>query len=220
MNTETLLHPFVTVDIALFAMDGDALKVLLIQRSEEPEARRWALPGGAIRPKVDADLEAAALRVLREKVGLEIAHLEEVRSFSGRDRDPRDWSVAMLYFALLPKDRLHPDALSKVDAWEWVDPTNPGRRMAFDHKRQLAAALDKLRQKVERHALPLHLMPRRFTLTELQRTCEAILGQSLDKSVFRRRLRGTQELVEIPGEFVRGNQRSAQVYEAGREVTF
>ena len=90
MNTETLLHPFVTVDIALFAMDGDALKVLLIQRSEEPEARRWALPGGAIRPKVDADLEAAALRVLREKVGLEIAHLEEVRSFSGRDRDPRD----------------------------------------------------------------------------------------------------------------------------------
>ncbi len=220
MTKEKLLHPFVTVDIALFTMGEDGLKVLLVQRSEEPQARRWALPGGAIRPKVDVDLEAAALRVLREKVGVEIAHLEEVRSFSGSKRDPRDWSVAMLYFALLPKDRLHPDALSKVDDWEWADPAKPKRQMAFDHKEQLETALARLRQKVQSHALPLHLMPRRFTLTELQRTCEAILGQRLDKSVFRRRLKGSRELIEVPGEFVRGSQRPAQVYEAGEGLGF
>ena len=220
MDEKKLLHPFVTVDIALFAIDGDALKVLLVQRSEAPELRRWALPGGALQPAIDVDLQAAALRVLREKVGLEIAHLEEVCSFSGRDRDPRDWSVSMLYFALLPKDRLHPNALNKVEAWEWVDPEDPGHRMAFDHKQQLAVALGRLRQKIERHALPLHLMSRQFTLTELQRTCEAILGTRLDKSVFRRRLKGSDELVEVPGEFVRGSQRPAQIYEARETVKF
>ena len=214
MSEEVLLHPFVTVDVALFAMDGDRLKVLLVQRSEEPEIRRWALPGGAIQPKIDADLESAARRVLREKVNLEIAHLEEVCSFSGRDRDPRDWSVSMLYFALLPKDKLRPDALSKVSAWDWVDPAHPGHRMAFDHEQQLGAALAKLRTKVDRHALPLHLLPAQFTLTELQRTCEAILGKDLDKSVFRRRLKTVDDLVEVPGQFERGNQRPAQVYEA------
>ena len=58
-------------------------------------------------------------------------------------------------------------------------------------------------------------MPRPFTLTELQRTCEAILDKRLDKSAFRRRLQGTNELVEVPGEFVRGSQRPGQVYEVG-----
>lgn len=220
MPEEELLHPFVTVDIALFVMDQQALKVLLVKRSEAPELRRWALPGGALRPAVDADLAAAARRVLREKLGLEIAHLQEVCSFSGRERDPRDWSVSMLYYALFPMDRLRPDALSKVQDWEWVDPEKPGRRMAFDHRQQLAVALGQLRQKVERHALPLHLMPRRFTLTELQQTCEAILGIRLDKSVFRRRLKSSDELMEMPGEFVRGSQRPAQVYEARETVQF
>ena len=220
MTPERFLHPFVVVDIALFAMDGDALKVLLVRRSEEPEIRRWALPGGALRPEVDDDLEAAALRVLREKVGVEIGHLEEVRSFSGRDRDPRDWSVSMLYFALLPKDRLKPLLLSKVEAVEWVDPAAPGRRMAFDHAQQLEVALARLREKVERHALPLHLLPGQFTLTELQRTCEAILGRPLDKSVFRRRLKGMDDLVELPGQYERGQQRPAQLYAAREGFEF
>jgi 8-oxo-dGTP diphosphatase len=126
----------------------------------------------------------------------------------------------MLYCALLPKDRLHPNALNKVKAWEWVDPENPGHRMVFDHKQPLAVALGRLRQKVERHALPLHLMSRQFTLTELQRTCEAILGTRLDKSAFRRRLKGSDALVEMPDEFVRGSQRPAQVYEARGTIKF
>ena len=86
--------------------------------------------------------------------------------------------------------------------------------MAFDHAQQLEIALARLREKVERHALPLHLLPEQFTLTELQRTCEAILGRPLDKSVFRRRLKGMDDLVELPGQFERGQQRPAQLYAA------
>ena len=92
--------------------------------------------------------------------------------------------------------------------------------MAFDHDELLAAAVASLRNKVERHALPLHLLPEKFTLTELQRICEAVLGRSLDKGVFRRRLRDSPDLQEVPGEFVRGSQRPAQVYRAEKVFRF
>lgn len=213
------LYPLVVVDIALFSAGEDGLRVLLVQRAEEPELRRWALPGGILRPDEDASLEAAARRVLRDKVSVDIPHLEEVCSFSGPDRDPRGWSIGVLFYALLPRHQVNALVKNKVEAVEWADAGNPGHRMAFDHGKQLATALGVLRDKVERHALPLHLMPERFTLTELQHTCEAILGHALDKSVFRRRLRGSRDLVEL-GEFVGGAQRPAQLYRASDGFSF
>ena len=84
----------------------------------------------------------------------------------------------------------------------------------------LCAALEVLRGKVERHALPLHLLPARFTLTALQRTCEAVLGRLLDKSVFRRRLKDSEELVELAGKFVVGPRHPAQLYRARESFVF
>lgn len=213
MSSPCNLFPLVFVDIALFSVIDDRLRVLLVQRAQEPELRRWALPGGILRPDQDASLEAAARRVLRDKVSVGIAHLAEVCSFSGPDRDPRGWSIAMAFYALLPRDQVNALVRSKVEAIEWAEPSNPGHRMAFDHGLQLASSLNVLRAKVERNALPLHLLPERFTLTELQRTCEAILGHTLDKGAFRRRLRDSPDLVEL-GEFVRGAQRPAQLFKA------
>jgi hypothetical protein len=85
---------------------------------------------------------------------------------------------------------------------------------------RLDAALATLRDKVERAALPLHLLRARFTLTELQQTCELILGRSLDKSVFRRRLKDEPRIVQIEGEFVYGAQRPAQLYRAAEGFRF
>ena len=172
-----------------------------------------------MRPELDADLEAAARRVLRAKVDVDVPHVAEVRTFSGRGRDPRGWTVGVLFQALLPRDRIEAVVRSKVEEVAWVDPerTPP---LAFDHAAQLDAALAALRDKVERHALPLHLLGERFTLTELQRTCEAILGRALEKSAFRRRLRGSPDLVEVADEFVRGAQRPAQVWRAKEGFVF
>ena len=109
----------------------------------------------------------------------------------------------------------------KVDAIEWVDARNHGLTMAFDHDAHLKNAVNVLKRKVERHALPLQLMPEQFTVTALQRTCEAILGHSLDKSVFRRRLKPDpdkrpeheSDLVKVDAKEL-GRQRPAQLYRA------
>lgn len=215
-----LLDPLVAVDVALFGMDADhGLQVLLVQRSREPQRLRWALPGGVLKPDLDPCLEAAAQRVLSDKVGVEVAHLEQVRTFSGATRDPRGWSIATLFYALLPRSQVHAAVRHKVEAVEWVDAADPARVLAFDHAAHLARALALLRDKVERHTLPLHLMPERFTLGDLQRSCEAILGRPLDKSVFRRRLKGSVDLVETD-DFERGASRPARLYRAADGFVF
>lgn len=102
----------------------------------------------------------------------------------------------------------------------WADPEKPGRRLGFDHAEMLAKALGVLRDKVLRGALPLHLLPARFTLTDLQRACEAILGRPLDKGAFRRQLKDARDLVKVSGAFVRGAQRPAQLYRAAAGFSF
>jgi 8-oxo-dGTP diphosphatase len=223
MSLTPELYPLVFVDVALFRVDKERLEVLLVQRAKEPEIRRWGLPGGILRPTIDDSLEAAARRVLRDKVTVDLPHLEELRTFSGPKRDPRGWSISILFFALLPGDQVNAVVRSKVEAVEWVNPASPGHRMAFDHSAQLENALTALKDKVERRVLPLHLMPAKFTLTQLQRTCEAILGRPLDKSAFRRRLQRDKpvpvvELGEL--EPIRGAQRPAQLYRAREDFSF
>ncbi|MDO8777973.1 MAG: NUDIX domain-containing protein [Burkholderiaceae bacterium] len=207
------LYPLVLVDVALFCIEEQRLKVLLVRRAQAPALGYWALPGGILKPETDSSLEAAALRVLRHKVSAEIPHLQEVRTFSGPDRDPRGWSVSVLFCALLPRDNTNALVNDKVEALTWADAAKPGQPLAFDHEEQLEAALQLLRNKVERHELPLHLLPELFTLTQLQQTCEAILGRALDKSVFRRRLKGSTDFVETD-QFERGLQRPARLYRA------
>lgn len=213
------LYPAVLVDIALFCIEDNALRVLLVQRAQAPEAQRWALPGGMLRPHEDLNLQEAARRVLRRKVSVDIAHLEEVKTFSGAHRDPRGWSISVLFYALLPRDQVHALIREKIEEFAWVDASAPGRDLAFDHAVQLASALDVLRSKVARHALPLHLMPENFTLTDLQRTCEAILGYPLDKGVFRRRIRASPVLIPVDKTVV-GAHRPAQLYRACDGFTF
>ncbi len=219
MMATHVLFPLVVADVALFSVDESGLRVLLVKRAQEPEQGRWALPGGVLKPDVDVNLEATARRVLRNKVSMDVPHLEEIRTFSGNQRDARGWSIAVLFCALLPRDQVQALIRDKVEALEWADAAKPGHRLAFDHSEQLTTALQVLRDKVDRHALPLHLMPEKFTLTALQRTCEAILGRALDKAVFRRRLKGSTDLIETD-EFERGLQRPAQLYRARTGFTF
>ena len=213
------LYPLVGVDVALFIVDEQGLKVLLAKRSQEPEAKRWALPGGLLKPHLDKSLEHAARRVLADKVSVELTHVDEVKTFSGPDRDSRGWSVSVLYYALLPRDKISAVVRSKVEALEWVDVASPGHRLAFDHSEQLAVASHKLRAKVAADVLPLHLLPEKFTLTELQKVVEVIVSHPLDKSSFRRRLKESRDLVELD-EYVRGAQRPAQLFRASETFSF
>jgi 8-oxo-dGTP diphosphatase len=210
------LFPLVTVDIALFTIDGGALKVLLAKRTNAPYAGQWALPGGALDPDVDSDLSAAANRVITSKLGLTLAHIEEVGSFSGAARDPRGWSIAVLFLALLPMDQVPAIAGKRVDAVEWVKVSDLPELLAFDHPLLVNRAVEHLKNKVARNVLPVHMLPEKFTLTQLQKTMEAVLGIAIEKSAFRRRLkeRHFDDLEEVVGEFERGVQRPAQLWRA------
>lgn len=220
MAEKKRLFPIVTADVALFTLDDLRLRVLLIQRANNPTPGGWALPGGVLNPEIDDSLDHTATRILAAKTRVAVPHLEQVTTHSGPDRDPRGWSVSTLYYALLPSDQVPAVAGDKTESIEWCDPERPGHRLAFDHRELLAKALHTLRDKVSRGALPLHLLPAKFTLTELQRACEAILGQELDKGAYRRQIRDTPQLVAVEGEFLRGAQRPAQFYRAAAGFSF
>ena len=219
MNEIRELYPLVGVDIALFSVDDERLQVLLVKRAAEPAAKQWALPGGILKPHQDMSLEAAARRILAHKVSVELALVEEVCTFSGPDRDPRGWSLSVLFYALLPRDKVDALVRNKVEALGWADASVPGHRLAFDHSKQLAAAVQKLRAKVKSGKLPLHLLPEKFTLSQLQRSVEVILGQPIDKSSFRRQLKSSADIVELD-EYERGAQRPAQLFKSSDEFTF
>jgi len=214
------LFPIVTADVALFTLADYRLRVLLIRRANDPTPGGWALPGTVLKPDVDRNVDDAALRALASKTRVFLPHLEQVTTSSGQDRDPRGWSVSVLYYALLPSDQVQAVAGDKTEAIEWCDPERPGHRLTFDHSQLLARALATLQDKVERGALPLHLLPAKFTLTDLQRACEAILGRELDKGAFRRKIADEPTLVLVPGEYVRGPQRPAQLYRAAADFSF
>ena len=194
-------RPFTTVDVLIFTVIDDALKLLLVQRpsdTSEPFPGQWALPGGFVDVDLDADLEACARRKLREKTGVASPYLEQLGSWGGARRDPRGWSATHVWFALLPEAGLRPEkgANAADVAWLDVDPL-PRRRLAFDHARILRAGIERLRAKVEYTSLPAYLLPEPFTLPQLQRTYEVVLGRPVDKSGFRTRMLAAGFLAEV-----------------------
>lgn len=219
------LFPLVSADVALFSLGDDRLQVLLARRALAPHAGLWSLPGAVLKPERDRSLEDTARRALREKLGVEVPYLHQLKVFDGAERDPRGWSLSILYFALLSRDTVQAAAQSKVDDVRWVD-ADTVKRLAFDHDEHVKAARDALRRRVREQALPFPLMPAKFTLTQLQRVVELILREGpndplvLDKGAFRRRLAGNMDLEPAEGEFERGAQRPAQLYRAAPDFRF
>ena len=196
-------RPYTTVDVLIFTVLGDALKVLLVQRpssTDDPSPGLWALPGGFVDVDLDVDLEACARRKLVDKTGVASPYLEQLGSWGSATRDPRGWSATHAYFALMPADGvvLAKGANAADVAWFTVDDALLARRkLAFDHAQILRAGVERLRSKVEYTSLPAFLLPEPFTLPQLQRTYEIVLGRPVDKSGFRTRMMAADFLAEV-----------------------
>jgi 8-oxo-dGTP diphosphatase len=197
-------RPLVTVDVVIFTVIDEQLKVLLVRRPDaavDPHPGRLALPGGFINVEVDASLHDCALRKLGEKTLLKTPYLEQLGSWGNATRDPRGWCATHAYFALVPPPE-HADAMGLAvtaasAASEWIEvDTALRKRLSFDHSEILAAAVERLRGKVEYTSLPAFLLPQPFTLPQLQRTYEIVLGRPMDKSAFRKRMLDAQFLIE------------------------
>lgn len=213
-----------TVDVVIFAVLEQRLQVLLVQRSEEPFAGVWSLPGGFIDIAVDTSLDSAARRKLKEKTGIESPYIEQLGGFGGAQRDPRGWAATVVYFALINADGLvlrHGGNTSDARWWPVFD-KQVAVELAFDHAEILAVALARLRGKVEYTSLPVHLLPDEFTLPDLQRVFEIVLDRSVDKSAFRKRILDAGFIEPVPGKRRPDGHRPAQIYRVkpGRATIF
>ena len=182
-----------TVDCVVFGFDEGDLKLLLIQRDISPFAGKWALPGGFVR--LPESLNEAALRELEEETGLRKVYLEQLYTFGEAKRDPRERVVTVAYYALvkLSDHRVKAATDAREAAWFSI---NDLPRVAFDHEEIIEKALQRLKGKVRYEPLGFELLPRRFTLTQLQHLYETILEAPLDKRNFRKKILGMGLLIE------------------------
>lgn len=210
-------RPLTTVDIVIFAVVNEHLSVLLIKRNSdanEPYPDQWALPGGFINVEIDKSLQDCALRKLSEKTGLNNAYLEQLGSWGNNSRDPRGWSSTHAYFSLIAADSTGAiqSGANAVDVkWANVVGDKLKDTLAFDHNQIVSAAIERLRNKVEYTSLPAFLVSKEFTLSELQKTYEIVLGRKLDKSAFRTRVLSAELVEEVP-RYREGSNRPAQLY--------
>jgi 8-oxo-dGTP diphosphatase len=182
----------VAVDVVIFSLRGRHLEVLLIERRYAPFQGRWAIPGGFVH--VAESLEAAARRELEEETGVRAGYLEQLYTFGDPQRDPRGRVITVAYVALVPEEvvaRAGDEAAAA--AWHSVS-SLPA--LAFDHAEIIQYALKRLRYKLEYTAVGFELLPDEFTLSELQAAYEIVLGETLDKRNFRRRILEAGILVE------------------------
>ena len=177
MPTYDYPRPAVSVDLVAFRVAGARLETLLMRRPAPPFEGAWTLPGGFVHE--DEPLETTAVRVLSEKASLEDIYLEQLATFGAPDRDPRGRVISVAYFAVLDSDSGY-DGDAK---WFPADDAPP---TGFDHDEILATALQRLRAKLGYSDIGFAFVPAEFTLTELQKTWEAVLGEPLDKRNFRK----------------------------------
>lgn len=178
-------RPSLTVDTVIFSILENRLKVLLVRRRNPPFQGFWAIPGGFV--EADESLEEAARRELFEETGVRQVYLEQLYTFGDPLRDPRGRVVTVVYFALVRGELLRPRASTDASSVAWY-PLDTLPQLAFDHRQILAYAAQRLRYKLEYTAAAFDLVPRRFTLTELQKAYEIVLGKRMDKRNFRRKL--------------------------------
>jgi 8-oxo-dGTP diphosphatase len=217
-------EPFaVTVDLAVFTVRASRLHVLLIERGEEPYAGRWALPGGFVLPRESA--EQAARRELAEETGLSeesaaALHLEQLRTYSDPDRDPRMRVVSVAYTSLVP-DLPEPRGGGDAARARWTE-FGPGASLAFDHTAILADAYERVGAELEYSGLATAFCPPEFTLGELREVYESVWGVELDPANFRRKVLTTPgfvQQVEGPPRRTGGRGKPAALYRAGTATT-
>ena len=204
-------RPGLTVDCVIFGLDLDeeSFKVMLIERDLEPFAGRWAIPGGFVRR--GESLEQAAMRELEEETGIRDVFLEQLYTFGAPDRDPRGWIISVAYYALVSPDKHTVAAATDARQAEWF-PVSKLPSLAFDHDEILQVALERVRGKLTYAPIGFELLPRKFTIKQLQKLYEIVLDRKLDNRNFRKKI-FTMDVLRELDEMQRGvPHRAARLY--------
>lgn len=199
----------IATDVAIFTLEDDALKVLLIEMRKKPFTGHFALPGGLVRSSESVD--KAAERLLAEKTGIRHAYMEQLYTFGKVDRDPFGRVVSVAYMALMSSRGIKLSTTKEYGGVQWY-PVKHLPRLAYDHKEVIEVAVSRLKAKLGYTNVAYGMLPKEFTLSELQRVYEIILGRKLDKRNFRKKILSLRMLRDCRKQRVSGASRPARVY--------
>ncbi len=181
-----------SVDCVIFGFDDHKLKVLLIRSDLKKFLGKWSLLGDLVDPK--EELDAAANRILKQRTGLDDVFLEQVKTFGSLNRHPAGRVISVAYYALI---NIQNHKLKILDnELHWHD-MNDITELAFDHIQILKTSYEQLQRRVQEHPLAFSLLPKKFSLRDLQNVYEAILDIKMDRRNFRKKFFAMDFLVDI-----------------------
>jgi hypothetical protein len=182
----------ISVDCVIFGFDENVLKVLLIKSDLKQYKDKWSLLGDIVRP--DEELDTAAYRVLKDRTGLDDVYMEQVQTFGNVERHPAGRVITIAYYSLVNIQHVQLRSLAHDLHWH---PVKSLRNMAFDHKQILDTCMKRLQERIIEHPVGFNLLPRKFSLRELQNLYEAILGVELDRRNFRKKFLSLGLIVDV-----------------------
>lgn len=174
----------VSIDCVVFGFEEGRLEVLLVQRNIEPEAGKWAIPGGFVYRT--ESIAAAAKRILEELTGVKNIFLEQLSAFGEVERYP-ERVVTIAYYSLIKPGNYKLNVGPEARDARWFDMASVPE-LVFDHRLILDAALGKLKRKIRYEPIGFELLPEKFTLLQIQELYEAIHNRKFDKPNFRRKI--------------------------------
>lgn len=202
--------PTLVVDAVLFQLIDDSLHVLLIKRSNEPYKNAWALPGGYC-PEGETTMDAL-VRITHDKAGVNLtkdtAHIEQLYTFDTVARDPRGHAVSVTYMAC-GLDIVCSAQASEETAFFAIDQLP---KTAYDHADIIKYAHERLQAKITYTNAVYAMLPKFFTLSQLQTAYEAILMKPLDKRNFRKKFLQLGLIHGTNQKFADGAHRPAQLF--------
>ncbi|UWX55726.1 NUDIX hydrolase [Maribacter litopenaei] len=201
------------VDCIIFGFDLEELKILLVKRSFEPEKGKWSLIGGFL--KKEEDLDVAAIRVLHHLTGLNNIYMEQLYTYSKVDRDPADRTLSVAYYALIDIAK-HDRELIEQNSAKWF-PIKSTPTLIFDHNEMVERAMARLRRRALSKPIGFELLQQKFTMRQLQKLYEAILGKKLDKRNFISKFNSFDILIKLDEKDMSSSKKGAFLYKFNEE---
>ncbi len=214
-NADKYDKPSVTVDMIIFTVKNDDFNVLLVKRNIHPFKNYWALPGGFVR--IEESLDEAAKRELSEETGVKDVYLEQLYTFGAPKRDPRTRVITVAYFALINSKDLELKASTDVSDVKWFS-VYKMPELAFDHKIIIEYAVKRLRWKMEYTTVGFKLLPKKFTLSQLQNIYEIIFNKKFDKRNFRKKILSLGLIEPTKEKTMNVSHRPAELYSFKRKI--
>ena len=208
-------NPALAADLVVFGYYDNTLSVLLLNRKDEPFKDCWTLPGAFV--QMEETLQQACSRILTTKLGMDKVYLEQLYTFDDPQRDPRGRVVAVAHYALINPQKFQVVAGQMANDVKWF-PVKKLPALGFDHKEMFGAALQRLRSKILYFPVGFELLDELFTMTELHELYECILGISIDRRNFRRKILDSEYLINTGIKREGLQNRPAELYKFNKKL--